>query len=152
MACPWWCACYSPFTPYRSCYKQYKTMLKTWRNNFEWEGPDQQRLETRNVVFSWECLNIFATGCSSILYVFVSFIRVPGKMRRALLWRHVKWNSPFTNLYTGNLYHDEQTHGSTHSGMIQVYWCTPCLIYDYTAADHRIGIHQHLVRNKGNSF
>ena len=73
MACPWCCACYSPFTTYRSCYKQCKTMLKTWRNNFEWEGPDQQRLETRNVVFSWECLNIFATGCSSILYVFVSF-------------------------------------------------------------------------------
>ena len=50
---------------------------------------DQQRLEARKVVFPWECLHIFATGCSSILYV-VSFIRVPGKMRRALLWTHVK--------------------------------------------------------------
>ena len=46
---------------------------------------DQQRLEARKVVFSWECLNIFVTGFSSILYVFVSFIRVPGRMRRALL-------------------------------------------------------------------
>ena len=27
---------------------------------------DQERFEARKVVFSWECLNIFATGCSSI--------------------------------------------------------------------------------------
>ena len=25
---------------------------------------DQERFEARKVVFSWECLNIFATGCS----------------------------------------------------------------------------------------
>ena len=29
---------------------------------------DQERLEARKVVFSWECLNIFATGCSSTLF------------------------------------------------------------------------------------
>ena len=27
---------------------------------------EQERFEARKVVFSWECLNIFATGCSSI--------------------------------------------------------------------------------------
>ena len=29
---------------------------------------DQERFEARKVVFSWECLNIFATGCSSTLF------------------------------------------------------------------------------------
>ena len=27
---------------------------------------DQERFETRKVVFPWECLIIFATGCSKI--------------------------------------------------------------------------------------
>ena len=27
---------------------------------------DQERFEARKVVFPWECLNIFATGCSKI--------------------------------------------------------------------------------------
>ena len=49
-------------------------MLKTWRNNFEWEGGGRsvfyltdlwlQRFEATKVVFSWERLNIFVTGCS----------------------------------------------------------------------------------------
>ena len=29
---------------------------------------DQERFEARKVVFSWECLNSFATGCSSTLF------------------------------------------------------------------------------------
>ena len=29
---------------------------------------DQERIEARKVVFSWECLNIFATGCLSPSY------------------------------------------------------------------------------------
>ena len=29
---------------------------------------DQERFEARKVVFSWECLNIFATGCLSPSY------------------------------------------------------------------------------------
>ena len=49
---------------------------KTWRNNFEWEGGGRSALyltdlwpgqfAARKVVFSWECLNIFATGCSKM--------------------------------------------------------------------------------------
>ena len=30
---------------------------------------DQERFEARKVVFSWECLNIFATGCSSVTWL-----------------------------------------------------------------------------------
>ena len=29
------------------------------------QTSDQQRFEARKIVFSWECLNLFATGCSS---------------------------------------------------------------------------------------
>ena len=55
-------------------------MLKTWRNNFVWEGGgrsvisisqtcDQERFEARKVIFfSWECLDSFATGCLSPSY------------------------------------------------------------------------------------
>ena len=49
-------------------------MLKIWSNNFKWgedggqyfisQTCDQQRFEARQVVFSWERLNIFATACS----------------------------------------------------------------------------------------
>ena len=31
------CLWHPPSTPHQSC-QQYKTMLKTWRNNFKWEG------------------------------------------------------------------------------------------------------------------
>ena len=66
------CDCHSPLN--KSC-QQNKTMLKTWRNNFEWKGGlggqhyisqtcDQHRFEVREVAFLLECLNNFATGCS----------------------------------------------------------------------------------------
>ena len=48
-------------------------MLKTWRNNFEWEGGGRSVLYLTDLwlaaiwskegCFSSECLNIFATGC-----------------------------------------------------------------------------------------
>ena len=48
-------------------------MLKTWRNNFEWEGGGRLVLYLTDLwlaaiwskegCFSSECLNIFATGC-----------------------------------------------------------------------------------------
>ena len=34
------------------------------------QACDQERFEARKVVFPWECLNIFATGCSLIGHVF----------------------------------------------------------------------------------
>ena len=30
---------------------------------------DQERFEARKIVFPWECLNIFATGCSLVVEV-----------------------------------------------------------------------------------
>ena len=60
-------------TPYQSCY-QYKTIIQTWRNTFEWEGGGRSVLYltglwpgaiwSKKGRFSWECLNIFAIGCS----------------------------------------------------------------------------------------
>ena len=37
---------------------------------------DQERFEARKVVFSWECLNIFATGCSTrnVLWIKIDLI------------------------------------------------------------------------------
>ena len=61
-------------------------MLKTWRSNFEWKGGgeggryyisqtcDQQQFKVKKVVFSWECLNIFATGCSMDLFQNLRFV------------------------------------------------------------------------------
>ena len=34
---------------------------------------DQERFESRKVVFSWECLNIFATGCSLVPYFHIAY-------------------------------------------------------------------------------
>ena len=35
---------------------------------------NQQRFEAKKVVFSWECLNIFATGCSMDLFQNLRFV------------------------------------------------------------------------------
>ena len=37
---------------------------------------DQERFAARKVVFSWECLNIFATGCLSPSYPYNRGVRL----------------------------------------------------------------------------
>ena len=61
-----------PFIKVTSNTRPYSKLGGTTLNGRE-EGSqyyisqtcNQQRFEARKVVFSWECLNIFATGCSS---------------------------------------------------------------------------------------
>ena len=46
----------------------YHTRPENQANDFEKVYREQERFAARKVVFSWECLNIFATGCSSCAY------------------------------------------------------------------------------------
>ena len=73
MACPWSCACDPPppLIKVASNTRPYSKLGGTTLNGREEEGQyyisqtcDQERFEARKVVFSWECLNISATGYS----------------------------------------------------------------------------------------
>ena len=46
---------------------------------------DQERFEARKVVFSWECLNIFATGCLSPSYPYSRGARLLNGVKRGAL-------------------------------------------------------------------
>ena len=46
---------------------------------------DQERFEARKVVFSWECLNIFATGCLSPSYPYSRGARLLNGVKRGPL-------------------------------------------------------------------
>ena len=46
---------------------------------------DQERFETRKVVFSWECLNICATGCLSPSYPYSRGARLLNEVKRGAL-------------------------------------------------------------------
>ena len=46
---------------------------------------DQERFEARKVVFSWECLNIFATGCRSLSYPYSRGARLLNGVKRGAL-------------------------------------------------------------------
>ena len=105
MACPWSCACDPPSTPYQS-RQQYKTILKTWRNNFEWEeggqyyisqSNDQERFEVRDVVFSRECLNIFAMVETSLFFIFSLYDDIHITVRQLKYLITVKYNLWQTN-------------------------------------------------------
>ena len=72
-------------------------MLKTWRNNFVWEGGgrsvisisqtcDQERFEARKVIFSWECLDSFATGCLNPSYAYSLGARLLNGVKRGALF------------------------------------------------------------------
>ena len=73
MACPWSCACDPPpplikvASNTRPCSKLGGTTLNGREEGGQYyisQTCDQERFEARKVVFLWECLNIFATGCS----------------------------------------------------------------------------------------
>ena len=65
-------------------------------NNFEWgEGGgeyfisqtcDEQRFEARQVVFLWECLNIFVTGCLSPSYLYSRSAQLLNRVKRCALF------------------------------------------------------------------
>ena len=86
MACPWSCACDPPppLIKVASNTRPYSKLGGTTLNGREEGGQcyilqtcDQERFETRKVVFPWECLIIFATGCSIVhvhLSLFVSMV------------------------------------------------------------------------------
>ena len=76
MACPWSCACDPPppLIKVASNTRPYSKLGGTTLNGREEGGQyrisqtyDQERFEARKVVFSLECLNIFATGCSLMI-------------------------------------------------------------------------------------
>ena len=46
---------------------------------------DQERFEARKVVFSWECLNLFATGCLSTSYPCSRSARLLNGLKRGAL-------------------------------------------------------------------
>ena len=46
---------------------------------------DQERFEARKVVFPWECLNIFATGCLSPSYPYSRGARLLNGVERSAL-------------------------------------------------------------------
>ena len=46
---------------------------------------DQERFEARKVGFSWECLNIFATGCLSPSYPYSRGARLLNGVKRGAL-------------------------------------------------------------------
>ena len=80
MACPWSCACDPPppLIKVASNTRPYSKLGGTTLNGREEGGQyyilqtcDQERFEARKVVFPWECLIIFATGCSKV-YLFGS--------------------------------------------------------------------------------
>ena len=53
---------------------------------------DQERFAARKVVFSWECLNIFATGCSTGNIAIIIIVKI-------LVWRHKQICSSINTLY-----------------------------------------------------
>ena len=76
MACPWSCACDPPppLIKVASNTRPNSKLGGITLNGREEEGQyyisqtyDQERFEARKVVFSLECLNIFATGCSLMI-------------------------------------------------------------------------------------
>ena len=97
MACPWSCACDPPppLIKVASNTRPYSKLGGTTLNGREEGGQyyisqtcDQERFEARKVVFSWECLNIFATGCSGRLIYFnltkCSVAKVPSSEHRRI--------------------------------------------------------------------
>ena len=79
MACPWSCACDPPppLIKVASNTRPYSKLGGTTLNGREEGGQyhisktcDQARFAARKVLFSLECLNIFATGCSVRLFYF----------------------------------------------------------------------------------
>ena len=78
MACPWSCACDPPPTLIevasntRPCSKLGGITLNGREEGGQYyisQTCDQERFEVRKVIFSWECLNSFATGCSSKFFL-----------------------------------------------------------------------------------
>ena len=70
-------------------------MLKTWRNNFEWGGGGtilsdrpvtNSDLNQDRLFFSWECLNIFATGCLIPSYLYSRGARLLNRVKRGALF------------------------------------------------------------------
>ena len=94
MACPWSCACDPPppLIKVASNTRPYSKLGGTTLNGREEGGQyyilqtcDQERFEARKVVFPWECLIIFATGCLSTSYPYSRGARLSNGVKRGAL-------------------------------------------------------------------
>ena len=83
MACPWSCACDPPpplikvASNTKPCSKLGGTTLNGREEGGQYyisQTCDQERFEARKVIFSWECLDSFATGCSFIWHCYWKFM------------------------------------------------------------------------------
>ena len=74
-------------------------MLKTWRNNFEWRGEGMRALYRTELwlpaIWSkkgrfFECLNIFATGWLSPLYLYSRSVHLLNWLKRGVFFFHLR--------------------------------------------------------------
>ena len=74
---------------------------------------DQERFAARKVIFSWECLNVFATGCSTGNIAIIIIVKI-------LVWRHKQICSTINTMYIKTSRHFTYNLLSTNRNLVAV--------------------------------